>query len=131
MKRLLQIRKSDMQIKQIKVDHWYQTKQGVGKCLNVSAKSAKFELPSEVVWLTPKEVEYEIPRGDEPHADEELPATTLDVFIVVKKHVDELADAWRRGAIQETDGQGGMRSNRNSDVQRLLEKVIAKEKGGK
>lgn len=117
-----------MQIKQIKVAHWYQTKQGIGKCLNVSAKSAKFELPSEVAWLAPKEVEYEIPKGDEPHADDVIPSTTLEVLIVVKKHVDDLADAWRRGALQETDGQGGMRSSRNSEVQQLLEKVIAKEK---
>src|SRR4051794_636295 len=89
--------KDDMQIKQIKVDHWYQTNQGIGKCLNVSAKSAKFELPSEIAWLTPKEVDYEIPKGDEPLPDERLMPTTLDVLIAVKQHVEELADAWKRG----------------------------------
>jgi hypothetical protein len=80
--------------------------------------------------MTPKEVDYEIPEGEEPHADDELPATMLNVLIVVKKHIDDLADAWMRGGLYDRDGSGGTRSNRNADVQRLLEKVITREKGG-
>lgn len=35
-------------------------------------------------------------------------------------HATELRDAWDRGAISERDGKGGLRSNRNVDVQRAL-----------
>jgi hypothetical protein len=31
-------------------------------------------------------------------------------------HLEELADAWMRGCLTETDGQGGTRSNRNHDI---------------
>ena len=34
----------------------------------------------------------------------------------VQRHLEELADAWQRGTIQECDGRGGTRSNRNADV---------------
>ena len=32
-------------------------------------------------------------------------------------HTKELRDAWQRGAINECDGKGGTRSNRNVDVE--------------
>ena len=39
-------------------------------------------------------------------------------------HLKELGEAWRRGAINETDGRGGERSNRNADVVQMLSSVI-------
>ena len=62
-----------MQISKIKKDAWYQTKQGIGQCLAVGGThppKAKFNivkpLPRGTVWLLPKEVEYELPKGDAP-----------------------------------------------------------------
>lgn len=40
-------------------------------------------------------------------------------------HLDELRDAWERGAIHETDGKGGTRSNRNVEVQTKLRLSLA------
>lgn len=39
-------------------------------------------------------------------------------------HVSELEEAWQRGAIHETDGKGGTRSNRNVEVRVRLRQVI-------
>ena len=39
-------------------------------------------------------------------------------------HTDELEDAWQRGAIVESDGMGGTRSNRNVEVNRALRKAL-------
>lgn len=44
-------------------------------------------------------------------------------------HCLELEDAWRSGALSESDGQGGTRSNRNVDVRAAMEKVIARAEG--
>jgi hypothetical protein len=41
-------------------------------------------------------------------------------------HLEELKDAWARGAINESDGLGGTRSNRNVDCARLVRTAIAK-----
>lgn len=40
------------------------------------------------------------------------------------EHTEEFEDAWRRGAIEECDGKGGTRSNRNADVNRKLRKAL-------
>jgi hypothetical protein len=32
------------------------------------------------------------------------------------EHLEELREAWRRGVIDERDGQGGTRSNRNVEI---------------
>lgn len=40
-------------------------------------------------------------------------------------HVRELRDAWQRGAIDERDHQGGMRSNRNADIEIALRSALA------
>lgn len=40
-------------------------------------------------------------------------------------HVEELREAWRRGAISEHDGRGGTRSNRNVDVEVALRAALA------
>jgi hypothetical protein len=34
----------------------------------------------------------------------------------VRTHLEELAEAWRRGALTEHDGGGGTRSNRNWEL---------------
>lgn len=39
-------------------------------------------------------------------------------------HVEELREAWRTGAIEERDGLGGTRSNRNVDVEVALRKAL-------
>lgn len=44
---------------------------------------------------------------------------------VVKMHIDELEDAWQRGCIQESDGKGGERSNRNVELRVALARRIA------
>lgn len=40
-----------------------------------------------------------------------------------REHLEELAEAWRTGAIHEIDGRGGMRSNRNWDVMSQFQKT--------
>jgi hypothetical protein len=45
------------------------------------------------------------------------------------EHVVELEDAWLRGALSETDYQGGTRSNRNVDIRVALSAAIAKARG--
>ena len=43
-------------------------------------------------------------------------------------HIEELRDAWQRGAISEHDGMGGTRSNRNTDTLLQARAVLAGEK---
>lgn len=40
------------------------------------------------------------------------------------QHVEELREAWRTGALDERDGQGGTRSNRNVDVEVKLRRTL-------
>ena len=40
------------------------------------------------------------------------------------EHTSELREAWRRGVIDEHDGSGGTRSNRNVDVNVLLREAL-------
>ena len=42
----------------------------------------------------------------------------------VLAHLEELEEAWRRGALSEHDGQGGTRSNRNVELRVLLRKTL-------
>lgn len=42
-------------------------------------------------------------------------------------HCQELRDAWERGVLNETDGGGGTRSNRNVDVCVALENALSPE----
>jgi hypothetical protein len=138
-----------MQNSQIKIDRWYQTKEGIGQCRKISGKVRfyfKFANPTRVAWLTGKEVEYEIPKGEEPtegDAGDEAPAparapkeeialSTLAVLLVIKKHLNELDHAWQSGEIVRSGWRGATqldtaRASRNADVLRILEKVIAKE----
>ena len=41
------------------------------------------------------------------------------------EHIEELEDAWRRGALSEHDGQGGTRSSRNLWLRVKLRKLLA------
>ena len=53
--------------------------------------------------------------------------TTQELVIAVRYaliHVQELREAWRTGAISEHDGKGGLRSNRNVDVEVKLTKAL-------
>ena len=52
---------------------------------------------------------------------------TQELVIAVRYaliHVQELREAWRTGAISEHDGKGGLRSNRNVDVERRLANAL-------
>ncbi len=40
-------------------------------------------------------------------------------------HLNELREAWRTGALDERDDKGGMRSNRNADVEVSLRELIS------
>ena len=40
------------------------------------------------------------------------------------RHIQELRDAWERGAIHEIDGLGGTRSNRNVEIEVQLRKAL-------
>lgn len=40
-------------------------------------------------------------------------------------HLWELAEAWREGALDEHDGQGGTRSNRNMDLLNAIRRFLA------
>ena len=44
-------------------------------------------------------------------------------------HLQELRDAWERGAISEHDGKGGTRSDRNVDCEVQARAAIARSKG--
>jgi len=53
--------------------------------------------------------------------------TTTAVIRKVFEHLEELEEAWRRGALSEHDGHGGTRSNRNADLVRELGKALAEK----
>lgn len=50
-------------------------------------------------------------------AAQDVPAYVLFALAAANGHATELREAWRRGVIDERDGQGGTRSNRNVDVE--------------
>lgn len=51
--------------------------------------------------------------------------TTLEAALrPVLEHIEELRDAWMRGAIAECDGQGGTRSTRNVKVEVMLRAAL-------
>ena len=56
-------------------------------------------------------------------------AETLNALVLACKsaydHTSELREAWQRGVIDEHDGQGGRRSNRNVDVNVQLRDALA------
>lgn len=47
-----------------------------------------------------------------------------DAANIALEHAVELSDAWMRGVIRESDGNGGLRSNRNADVEYFLRCAI-------
>ena len=62
-----------------------------------------------------------------PNAIDALIAERDRLMLAAKEalsHVEELREAWRTGAIREHDGKGGLRSNRNVDVEVKLRKAI-------
>ena len=61
-----------MQLKRIKIGHWYQTTDGgAGKCLAIGAREVKLQIDGKAVWLSPTDVRFEIARGQEPHVEED------------------------------------------------------------
>jgi hypothetical protein len=77
------------------------------------------------------------PSGAEPisKSDRELIVRAVNNFDsllaackAAEDHIMELKEAWLRGCINETDGVGGLRSNRNVAVDSLLRAAIAATK---
>lgn len=69
---------------------------------------------------------------DTEEANAKLFAASKKMFAALKaakSHLDELREAWERGALSEHDGMGGTRSNRNVDVIREIREAIT-EAGG-
>ena len=61
-----------MQIRQIKIDRWYQTNdRGAGKCLAIGKRQVKLQIDGKALWLSPKDLRYEFARGQEPQVDED------------------------------------------------------------
>lgn len=48
-----------------------------------------------------------------------------DALKQADSHTKELRDAWQRGAINECDGLGGTRSNRNVDTEVAVREALA------
>lgn len=56
----------------------------------------------------------------------------LEACKAAYSHIEELREAWQRGAIHEADFLGGLRSNRNAEACTRLSRAIAaaeREKG--
>ena len=47
-----------------------------------------------------------------------------EVATTALAHIEELREAWRTGAIHERDNLGGIRSNRNVDVEHDLRNAL-------
>ena len=66
-----------MQLSKIKADAWYRTKcaEGqIGRCVAKGKDSVKIQWSEGgSIWLSPKEVEYELPKGAEPNAEAPAP----------------------------------------------------------
>ncbi len=61
---------------------------------------------------------------------ENLKAAYLELRELAKAahtHVAELRDAWQRGVISEHDMKGGIRSNRNVDIEVALRSALGEE----
>lgn len=59
-----------MQLSKIKEGRFYQTKKGIGKCVHIGMRQLRMDIvepaAAGVVYVDPKEVEHEIPKGNEP-----------------------------------------------------------------
>jgi len=62
------------------------------------------------------------------HACKVLPKL-VEALEAAQSHLEELRDAWMRGAIRETDNLGGTRSNRNADVEVACRDALALVRG--
>jgi hypothetical protein len=116
-----------MQLSRIKKHAWYSTTQGDGKCVGMTLNRVQVEIAGKVHWLAPKEVKAEIAEGQEPKADPSV--SIVDILETVRRHLTDLEEAWRAGALTSCDGNNSLRANRNVEVRVLLEKLIAHEKG--
>ena len=54
----------------------------------------------------------------------ELPLAVVEAVAPVLEHLQELRDAWERGALSSRDGKNGLRSNRNADVEVALRAAL-------
>ncbi len=116
-----------MNLKQILPGKWYLTAKGEGRCMAVNGGRCSFDFPNgQQDWLKASEVKHELAKGQEPKG--EPPVSILHVLETVKLHLDELAEAWESCVLDSTDANA-LRMNRNANIRRMLEKVIAHEKG--
>ena len=58
--------------------------------------------------------------------DEQLMREALKALKQTYEHCEELRGAWERGALDEHDGKGGTRSNRNYNVVLISRTAITK-----
>ncbi len=64
-------------------------------------------------------------------AAEQQAADLAAALLMAHQHISELREAWTRGVIQESDGSGGTRSNRNRDVQHAITVALTAYEAGK
>jgi hypothetical protein len=57
-------------------------------------------------------------------ARQNIPGYVTFALTAAQRHTGELREAWQRGIIDERDGQGGTRSNRNVDVEVGVRKAL-------
>jgi hypothetical protein len=114
-----------MNLKQIQIGKWYQTKQGDGICIAFVGSSLKFEFSGKACLVSPAEVQFEIHKDQEPTGAH---TSILEVLETVKRHVDDLAEAFKGGALRDCGTSPDERANRNKDVQHALDVAIKREK---
>ena len=59
------------------------------------------------------------------HARAAMLDEAVKALELVRVHLEELREAWQRGALSEHDNLGGTRSNRNNDVLRMINARLA------
>jgi hypothetical protein len=59
-------------------------------------------------------------------AQQNVPGALVEACRAALAHTEELREAWQRGVLDERDGLGGRRSNRNVDVNVKLRQALEK-----
>lgn len=93
-------------------------------CLDEETDFASMSLPDSNVEAWVKQLNDD---GENAEVFYRRDCKEVDILAQVESHLEELSDAWQRGIIDERDGKGGTRSNRNNDILVALRKA---RKGG-
>lgn len=89
----------------------------------VVCKSCGHEVRVSPCGLDPSNELVKAWNSNVPSAEEKM-FVLLSAAKLASDHVKELREAWQTGAIRESDGKGGERSNRNVEVDVALRKAI-------